>query len=227
MARKIGSRYTANQILGRGSAGTVWLGEGPDGPVAVKLLREDLASDQELVGRFVQERTALLGLDHPHVVARAGPRRRRQRPRARHGSRPRHGSADPARPGAAARPRGRRRDRGRRRGRAGGGARRGGRAPGREAGERAARHAGPARARRLAPRAAHRLRRGQAHRLARGGPGRRRSSARRTISRPRSSRGCRRGPPSTSTPWRPSCTSSSPGSRPSAAGTPGRCCGGT
>ncbi|MET7698994.1 MULTISPECIES: serine/threonine-protein kinase [unclassified Streptomyces] len=69
MARKIGSRYTANQILGRGSAGTVWLGEGPDGPVAIKLLREDLASDQELVGRFVQERTALLGLDHPHVVA--------------------------------------------------------------------------------------------------------------------------------------------------------------
>ncbi|WP_405702623.1 serine/threonine-protein kinase [Streptomyces sp. NBC_00069] len=68
MARKIGSRYTAHQILGRGSAGTVWLGEGPDGPVAVKLLREDLASDQELVGRFVQERSALLGLDHPHIV---------------------------------------------------------------------------------------------------------------------------------------------------------------
>ncbi|MEU0410381.1 serine/threonine-protein kinase [Streptomyces griseorubiginosus] len=69
MARKIGSRYTANQILGRGSAGTVWLGEGPEGPVAVKLLREDLSSDQELVGRFVQERTALLGLEHPHVVS--------------------------------------------------------------------------------------------------------------------------------------------------------------
>ncbi|MDX3458268.1 serine/threonine-protein kinase [Streptomyces sp. ME02-8801-2C] len=69
MARKIGSRYTANQILGRGSAGTVWLGEGPDGPVAVKLLREDLASDQELVGRFVQERTALLGLEHPNIVS--------------------------------------------------------------------------------------------------------------------------------------------------------------
>lgn len=69
MARKIGSRYTAHQILGRGSAGTVWLGDGPEGPVAIKLLREDLASDQELVGRFVQERTALLGLDHPHVVA--------------------------------------------------------------------------------------------------------------------------------------------------------------
>ncbi|GAA2419235.1 serine/threonine-protein kinase [Streptomyces glaucus] len=69
MARKIGSRYTAHQILGRGSAGTVWLGEGPDGPVAIKLLREDLASDEELVGRFVQERTALLGLEHPNVVS--------------------------------------------------------------------------------------------------------------------------------------------------------------
>lgn len=68
MARKIGSRYTAHQILGRGSAGTVWLGEGPEGPVAIKLLREDLASDQELVGRFVQERTALLSLADPHVV---------------------------------------------------------------------------------------------------------------------------------------------------------------
>ncbi|WP_051718097.1 serine/threonine-protein kinase [Streptomyces megasporus] len=68
MSRKIGSRYTAHQILGRGSAGTVWLGEGPQGPVAIKLLREDLAADQELVGRFVQERTALLGLHHPRVV---------------------------------------------------------------------------------------------------------------------------------------------------------------
>lgn len=68
MARKIGSRYTAHQVLGRGSAGTVWLGEGPEGPVAIKLLREDLASDQELVGRFVQERTALISLDHPHIV---------------------------------------------------------------------------------------------------------------------------------------------------------------
>ncbi|WTG50228.1 protein kinase [Actinacidiphila glaucinigra] len=68
MGRKIGSRYTAHQVLGRGSAGTVWLGEGPEGPVAIKLLREDLASDQDLVGRFVQERTALLALHHPHIV---------------------------------------------------------------------------------------------------------------------------------------------------------------
>ncbi|WP_419995416.1 serine/threonine-protein kinase [Streptomyces boninensis] len=68
MARRIGSRYTAHQVLGRGSAGTVWLGEGPDGPVAIKLLREDLSEDRDLVGRFVQERQALLSLDHPRVV---------------------------------------------------------------------------------------------------------------------------------------------------------------
>ena len=68
MARKIGSRYTVHQVIGRGSAGTVWLGEGPDGPVAVKLLREDLATDQVLVGRFVQERATLTNLDHPRVV---------------------------------------------------------------------------------------------------------------------------------------------------------------
>ncbi len=68
MARKIGSRCTAGQVLGRGSVGTVWLGEGPDGPVAIKLLREELAADQELVARFVHERAALLSLDHPRVV---------------------------------------------------------------------------------------------------------------------------------------------------------------
>ncbi|WP_407565229.1 serine/threonine-protein kinase [Streptomyces sp. 184] len=68
MARRIGSRYAAHQVIGRGSAGTVWLGEGPDGPVAIKLLREDLAEDRELVERFLQERTALMSLDHARVV---------------------------------------------------------------------------------------------------------------------------------------------------------------
>ena len=68
MARKIGSRYTAHRVLGRGSAGTVWLGEGPEGAVAVKILREDLAGDEDLAERFVQERSALLSLDHPRIV---------------------------------------------------------------------------------------------------------------------------------------------------------------
>ena len=68
MARNIGSRYTAHRVLGRGSAGTVWLGEGPEGHVAIKVLREDLASDRDLAERFAHERHALLGLEHPNIV---------------------------------------------------------------------------------------------------------------------------------------------------------------
>lgn len=68
MGRIIGPHYTAHRVLGRGGAGTVWLGEGPDGPVAIKVLREDLAADPELVERFARERRALLGLEHPHIV---------------------------------------------------------------------------------------------------------------------------------------------------------------
>jgi Protein kinase domain len=69
VTRKIGSRYTVTRVLGRGTCGTVWEGTGPGGPVAVKLLREDLAADQTLIARFVQERTVLTSLDHPNVVA--------------------------------------------------------------------------------------------------------------------------------------------------------------
>ncbi len=69
MTRKIGSRYTVTRVIGRGTCGTVWEGVGPDGPVAVKLLHEDLAADQTLIARFVQERTVLTSLVHPNVVA--------------------------------------------------------------------------------------------------------------------------------------------------------------
>jgi serine/threonine protein kinase len=69
VTRKIGSRYTVTRVIGRGTCGTVWEGAGPEGPVAVKLLREDLAADQTLIARFVQERTVLTSLAHPNVVA--------------------------------------------------------------------------------------------------------------------------------------------------------------
>jgi serine/threonine protein kinase len=69
VARKIGSRYSIDRVIGRGTCGTVWHGTGPDGPVAVKLLREDLAADQTLIARFVQERTMLTSLVHPNIVA--------------------------------------------------------------------------------------------------------------------------------------------------------------
>jgi serine/threonine protein kinase len=69
VTRKIGSRYTVTKVIGRGTSGTVWEGTGPYGPVAVKLLRDDLAADQTLIARFVQERTVLMSLTHPNVVA--------------------------------------------------------------------------------------------------------------------------------------------------------------
>jgi serine/threonine protein kinase len=69
VARKIGSRYSIDRVIGRGTCGTVWVGAGPQGPVAVKLLREDLAADQTLIARFVQERTVLTSLVHPNIVA--------------------------------------------------------------------------------------------------------------------------------------------------------------
>ena len=40
-----------------------------DEVVAAKLLRREHASDQDLVGRFVRERSILTGLRHPSVVA--------------------------------------------------------------------------------------------------------------------------------------------------------------
>jgi len=68
VTRRIGSRYTVTRVIGRGTCGTVWSGEGPEGPVAIKLLHEELTADQTLIARFVQERTVLTGLRHPRIV---------------------------------------------------------------------------------------------------------------------------------------------------------------
>ncbi|MGH3329568.1 MAG: serine/threonine-protein kinase, partial [Streptomycetales bacterium] len=68
MRRSIGSRYVALDVLGRGGFGTVWLGEGPDGPVAIKVLREELATDPDVVARFLRERSVLVRLRHPNLI---------------------------------------------------------------------------------------------------------------------------------------------------------------
>ncbi|MGH3648849.1 MAG: protein kinase domain-containing protein [Micromonosporaceae bacterium] len=65
---RIGSRYVARAVIGHGSFGTVFRADGPDGPVAVKLLRPDLASSPEVVNRFLRERSVLLGMAHPNLV---------------------------------------------------------------------------------------------------------------------------------------------------------------
>ncbi|CUU58565.1 serine/threonine protein kinase [Parafrankia irregularis] len=68
--RRLGSHYVLSERLGRGATGEVWRGEREaDGtPVAVKILRAELADDDEVVDRFLRERRVLLAFDHPHLV---------------------------------------------------------------------------------------------------------------------------------------------------------------
>lgn len=69
MSRPLGSRYTINESLGRGAMGEVFAAEDLDGrDLAVKVLHPDLAQDQSVVSRFVQERGILVSLADPHLV---------------------------------------------------------------------------------------------------------------------------------------------------------------
>lgn len=68
-ASRLGSRYTLRTRIGFGGMGEVWRGDSPDGPVAIKILRSDLAGNPEVVARFVQERNILRELSSPHIVA--------------------------------------------------------------------------------------------------------------------------------------------------------------
>ncbi len=69
-ARALGSRYSLVSLIGSGAMGEVWLADDVSNgeQVAAKLLRKEMTSDTVLVGRFVQERTILVSLDHPNVV---------------------------------------------------------------------------------------------------------------------------------------------------------------
>ncbi len=68
--RALGSRYHLQDRLGSGAMGEVWRAvDRADGTlVAAKLLRSELTRDPQLVARFVQERSILLTLQHPHIV---------------------------------------------------------------------------------------------------------------------------------------------------------------
>ncbi|ABD12975.1 serine/threonine protein kinase [Frankia casuarinae] len=69
--RKLGSRYVLHEILGQGTTGQVWRGAAvSDGaPVAIKVLRPELADDPEIVERFLREWDLLIDLDSPDLVA--------------------------------------------------------------------------------------------------------------------------------------------------------------
>lgn len=65
----LGSSYVIEREIGSGGMGNVWLGHDHEGtPYAVKVLREELARDADVLRRFVRERSVLLGLDHPSLV---------------------------------------------------------------------------------------------------------------------------------------------------------------
>lgn len=69
--RPVGSKYLLEEPLGRGATGTVWrarVREDEGTLVAVKVLKEELAGDPDVVMRFLRERSALLRLRHPHIV---------------------------------------------------------------------------------------------------------------------------------------------------------------
>lgn len=71
MGQPIGSRYELDDQLGRGAFGSVWRGRVRDTgeAVAIKVLLEELATDADVVTRFLRERTALVGLRHRSLVA--------------------------------------------------------------------------------------------------------------------------------------------------------------
>ncbi|MEU9364091.1 serine/threonine-protein kinase [Streptomyces avermitilis] len=79
--RPVGSKYLLEEPLGRGATGTVWrarqretagaeaaVAGQPGETVAIKVLKEELASDADVVMRFLRERSVLLRLTHPNIV---------------------------------------------------------------------------------------------------------------------------------------------------------------
>ncbi|HEV7558267.1 MAG TPA: diguanylate cyclase, partial [Kofleriaceae bacterium] len=66
----VGGTYRVVHELSRGAMGVVYRGEdlGLGRPVAIKVLRSDLASDRELVSRFRAEAGLLASLHHPNLV---------------------------------------------------------------------------------------------------------------------------------------------------------------
>lgn len=67
----LGANYRLGDTLGRGAAGEVRLAQDArTGEVlAAKLLHREHAQDPKLVERFVRERSLLMNLHHPNVVA--------------------------------------------------------------------------------------------------------------------------------------------------------------
>jgi serine/threonine-protein kinase len=68
--RVLSGRYRLTEVLGRGGMGAVYRAHHilMDKPVAVKVLRQELASDTEAVARFHREARSASRLDHDHII---------------------------------------------------------------------------------------------------------------------------------------------------------------
>jgi len=60
--------YTVESLLGEGGMGRVYKASGPDGAVAVKIVKEEMAADETFRKRFIREAQVAQKIEHPHVL---------------------------------------------------------------------------------------------------------------------------------------------------------------
>ena len=71
MSRILAGRYEVGDLIGTGGMADVYQGRDTrlSRPVAIKILRSDLARDPSFLTRFRREAQAAAGLNHPSIVS--------------------------------------------------------------------------------------------------------------------------------------------------------------
>lgn len=60
--------YTVESLLGEGGMGRVYKASAPDGAVALKIVKEEIAADETFRKRFIREAQVAQKIQHPHVL---------------------------------------------------------------------------------------------------------------------------------------------------------------